>query len=187
LRTATLVGVLLAAVAAGCAKPTTIHVPIAPPGKPLTDLRSGLSSPVAAVRRESAWALAGMRKPDRDLIVSIEGLLDDPVQEVRYAGAWVLGHVSSGRYFDAAPVPEIDRPDYPLEAFRKQITGTVLVEVLVGEFGEIAHAEVRESIPELDAAALACVHRWKFSPARRQDRAVAALVQVPLSFAMVNR
>ncbi len=187
MKAAARVGLLLAAVAAGCAKPTTIHVPIAPPTKPLPELRPGLSSQVAEVRRESAWALAGVRKPDKDLIVSIEKLLNDPAEEVRYAGAWVLGHLSSDRYFDTAPVPEVVRPEYPLEAFRKRITGTVLVEVLVGESGEIAHAEVRESIPELDAAALACVHRWKFSPAKWHNRAVAVLVQAPVSFAMVNR
>src|SRR5206468_12921557 len=124
--------------AAGCAKPATIHVPIPPPGKPVAELRAGLSSPAAEIRRESAWALAGLRKPDKSLIVALERLLHDPVREVRYAGAWVLGHLGRHRNFDTAPVPEAVRPEYPLEAFRKRITGTVLVEVLVGESGEIA-------------------------------------------------
>jgi TonB family protein len=164
-----------------------MQVAIPPPGKPVAELRAGLSSPAVEIRRESAWALAGVRKPEKSLIVSLDQLLDDPSQEVRYAGAWALGHLSQDRYFDTAPVPYPVRPEYPLVAFRKQITGTVLVEVLVGEFGEIAHAEVRESVPELDAAALACVHRWKFLPAKRKHHTVAVLVQVPVSFGMVSR
>ena len=187
LRAASRTGVLLLLVAAACAKPATIHIPIPRPGKPVSELQAGLASPAAETRRASAWALAGVRKPEKSLIASLEQLLDDPAQEVRYAGAWVVGHLSPRRYFDTAPVPEPVRPEYPLAAFRKQVTGTVLVEVLVGESGEIAYAEVRESIPDLDAAALACVHRWKFMPAKRQSHTVAALVQVPVSFAMVNR
>jgi TonB family protein len=187
LRAANRTGALLLLVAAACAKPATIHVSIPRPGKPVSELRAGLSSPAAETRRESAWALAGVYKPEKSLIESLEQLLDDPAQEVRYAGAWVLGHLNPGLYFDTAPVPKPVRPEYPLAAFRKQVTGTVLVEVLVGESGEIAYAEVRESIPELDAAALTCVHRWKFLAAMRGNRTVAALVQVPVSFAMVNR
>jgi TonB family protein len=188
LRAANRVGVVvLLMVGAGCAKPATTYVPIPPPSRPVADLRADSSSPVAQVRRESAWALAGVPKPKKDLIASLEHLLEDPAQEVRYAGAWALGHLSPHQYFDTAPVPEAVRPEYPPAAFRKRITGTVLVEVLVGEAGKIAHAEVRESIPELDAAALACVHRWKFRPAERKGRPVAVLVQAPISFAMVNR
>ena len=131
LRVATRTGVLLLAIAAGCAKPATMQVAIPPPGKPVAELRAGLSSPAVEIRRESAWALAGVRKPEKSLIVSLDQLLDDPSQEVRYAGAWALGHLSQDRYFDTAPVPYPVRPEYPLVAFRKQITGTVLVEVLV--------------------------------------------------------
>jgi TonB family protein len=187
LRVPSRVAIVLLMLGAGCARPATTYIPIPPPSKPLADLYTDLSSPVAQVRRESAWALTGVRKPRKDLIASLEQLLEDPVQEVRYAAAWVLGHLSSHRYFETAPVPEAVRPEYPLAAFRKRITGTVLVEVLVGEGGEIAHAEVRESIPELDDEALACVHRWKFQPAKRQNRPVAVVVQAPISFAMVNR
>jgi TonB family protein len=49
------------------------------------------------------------------------------------------------------------KPEYPREAFNKKVAGTVILEILIGEEGEVAHAEVRKSVAGLDAAALACI------------------------------
>ena len=73
-------------------------------------------------------------------------------------------------------------PSYPEAAFKKKVEGTVLVEILIGEEGEVAHAEIRRSIRYLDEAALACVREWQFEPARRGERPVATVAHVPVAF-----
>ena len=69
---------------------------------------------------------------------------------------------------------------YPRELLER--LGGFDEDVLVGEDGNVAHAEVRESIPLLDAAALACIERWTFSPALRHGQPVAQLAKAPVAF-----
>lgn len=175
-----LVAPLLALVVAACAKPKpeAAHVPMPSPRKPVAELVAALSASDPEARRQAAWALAGAGRVDDKAIASLEPLLHDQAQGVRYAAAWALGHIGRHRYYDVEPVPTPMRPQYPAEAFRRHITGTVTLEVLIGEAGEVAHAEVRESIPELDAAAVDCVHQWKFRPAVRQGNPIAVMAAV---------
>ena len=56
------------------------------------------------------------------------------------------------------------------------------MEALIGEDGEVAHVRVRESVPQLDAAALEAVRKWKFEPMRTGDTVQATVIQLPLSF-----
>jgi TonB family protein len=58
----------------------------------------------------------------------------------------------------------------------------VMVDFLIGEEGEVAHAEIRRSIPQLDAAALACVRRWEFEPMRVAGVPRATLARAPVKF-----
>jgi TonB family protein len=58
----------------------------------------------------------------------------------------------------------------------------VLLEVLIGEAGEVAYARIRESVPQLDAAALDSVRRWKFEPMRIGDAVQATVIHLPLTF-----
>jgi protein TonB len=46
----------------------------------------------------------------------------------------------------------------------------------------VVRARVIRSIPLLDAAALAAVNDWVFSPAVKHGRAVATLAHAPVSF-----
>jgi protein TonB len=73
-------------------------------------------------------------------------------------------------------------PEYPEDAFRRKTRGTVLVDILLGEAGEVAHAKVRLKVPGLDEAALACVRRWQFDPATEAGRPVAFFAHVPVRF-----
>jgi len=85
--------------------------------------------------------------------------------------------------YDRAPRPiKITKPQYPQEAFVKKIEGTVLVEILIDRRGRVVRAQVLESIPLLDAAALETVKQWIFSPAIKDGRAVATVVNVPVGF-----
>jgi protein TonB len=110
---------------------------------------------------------------------------DDPVQKVREAAAWALGHVGFGDMtpYDEGPRPTlISRPRYPQAAYDKRVEGTVEVEILIGEAGNVAHADIRKSIPELDQAAVDCVRVWTFEPARRDGKPVAAVATAPVTF-----
>ena len=89
--------------------------------------------------------------------------------------------------FDQPPKPiKLQRPKYPKNAFAKGIEGTVLVEFVVDNRGRVSQTLVLESVPELDAAALACVKKWTFQPARKAGLPVATLLHAPVLFRIVR-
>ncbi len=88
-----------------------------------------------------------------------------------------------GQEYDLAPIPmEIAEPRYPAAARERGIHGTVLVEFVIDTSGGVASARVLQSIPELDAAAIACVRSWRFKPALRAGRAVEVTARAPVRF-----
>jgi TonB family protein len=109
---------------------------------------------------------------------------------VRYAAAWALGHLRPSSP-ESKPddgttsqpkVIRLARPQYPGAAFDAKVQGTVLVDLLIGEDGEVAHAEVRRSIPGLDAAALECVRNWTFEPMRFAGAPRVTVARAPVTF-----
>jgi TonB family protein len=85
--------------------------------------------------------------------------------------------------YDSPPRPKrITRPEYPRAAEPKKLEGTVLVEILIDSHGRVVRARVLTSVPGLDEAALACVHKWTFEPARKNGKAVATIAQAPIVF-----
>lgn len=162
-------------------------VPVPPPARPVGELLAGLQDADAGVRAASAWALAGAGTVEADVFRALAAARDDPDAEVRKSVAWALGHVETGLQgdvpVDVPPQPvRITRPRYPLKAFDRHIEGTVTVTFLIDERGTVAHAEVRRSIPELDAAALACVRQWQFQPATRKGRPEPIVATAPVTF-----
>jgi TonB family protein len=90
--------------------------------------------------------------------------------------------------FDEPPmILEAARPNYPEEAFYNRIEGTVEIRFVVDEKGRVTEPTVVKSIPGLDKAALDCVEKWKFKPARKQGRPVKASAQAPISFRIGDR
>ncbi|MFT4178935.1 MAG: energy transducer TonB [Thermomonas sp.] len=76
-------------------------------------------------------------------------------------------------------------PAYPRNALRQNITGTVLLQVIVGIDGRPLEVTVHQSSGnrELDAAAKAQVlKRWSFRPATLNGQAVQAVGLVPIEF-----
>ncbi len=84
------------------------------------------------------------------------------------------------------PVPlvltKVD-PTYPPEALQQGVSGTVIVELIIDEKGQVASAELVRSIPLLDEAALAAVRQWTFEVTRVDGRPVRVRHLVPLTFA----
>lgn len=76
------------------------------------------------------------------------------------------------------------KPDYPHASRRLREEGKVLLRVRVSAAGHAESVEVKHTsgFPRLDQAAEEAVKRWRFVPARRGDEAVAAWVQVPITF-----
>lgn len=78
-------------------------------------------------------------------------------------------------------------PNYPKRALQQRLTGTVLLQVLVGTDGRPLEVTVMQSSGhrELDEAARAQVlKRWSFQPATRNGQAVQAIGMVPIEFAL---
>jgi protein TonB len=103
----------------------------------------------------------------------------------------VVGGTGTGPALLPVPVPNPDqpprplritRPEYPHDAFVRKVEGVVVVEILIDDQGKVCRARVVQSVPLLDAAALAAVWSWSFAPARHQGRPVAALARAPVTF-----
>jgi periplasmic protein TonB len=74
-------------------------------------------------------------------------------------------------------------PVYPHEAFVTKVQGTVVLEILIDARGRVADARVVQTLtPALDAAALAAVRQWTFTPAFRRGRPVAMWARAPVEF-----
>lgn len=80
------------------------------------------------------------------------------------------------------------KPVYPATSRRLGEQGKVLLRVLVGAAGLAEKVELKlgSGFARLDQAALEAVGRWRFVPARRGEQAVAAWVQVPVTFQLDN-
>lgn len=87
--------------------------------------------------------------------------------------------------FDAAYLDN-PRPIYPAVSRQEGEEGTVLLRVRVLPSGLPEQVELARSsgFDRLDKAARSTVMRWRFTPARQGDQAIAAWVQVPISFSL---
>jgi TonB family protein len=187
-------GIALAALA-GCVTaqrkpPEAIPVPVPPPTMPLPLLLQSLTSPESSARAAAAWQLARVKEAQQEVLSTLEGLRTDPDRSVRYAVAWALGHLRPPAETQAPsdvnhtpPRPKrITRPRYPDAAYRAKVEGTVVVALLIGEEGEVAHVEILLSVPALDDAALACVRQWQFEPMRVAGVPRATIGHAPVAF-----
>jgi len=75
-------------------------------------------------------------------------------------------------------------PNYPDEARRQHVEGTVLLQALVGKDGNVHDTRVLHSIPALDSAAVAAVRQWHFKPATSEGKPIAVWVAVPVKFSL---
>jgi TonB family protein len=69
-------------------------------------------------------------------------------------------------------------PDVPPAARKGRVRGTVVLVAVIEANGDLGAVEVVRGAPfGLTDAAIACVHRWKFEPARGKDGKPVAVVQ----------
>jgi len=78
-------------------------------------------------------------------------------------------------------------PAYTDEARSEGIEGTMVVEALVDENGNVFAADVVESLDEnLDAITIAAVRNWTFKPATEKGDAVMKVVRIPINFNLID-
>ena len=103
-------------------------------------------------------------------------------------GAGLSSGVSGGSVAssDAGGAAYLDnpKPEYPPQARKMGMEGTVLLNVLVSREGRTLKIEIVKSSGHdiLDRAAAQAVERWRFVPARRGNVVLEQWVQVPLTF-----
>jgi protein TonB len=97
----------------------------------------------------------------------------------------VIGGTGDGPVLDYDQPPRVlkqTKPIYPQEAFVKKIEGVVELEVIIDASGRVQVRSIIHSVPVLDAAAMATVKQWLFSPAIKNGRSVATVARIPVSF-----
>jgi protein TonB len=97
----------------------------------------------------------------------------------------VIGGTGDGPVLDYDQPPRLIKnvkPQYPQDAFIKKIEGTVEIEITIDTTGRVVNARIIHSIPLLDAAAVATVKQWVFSPAMKGGRPVTTIARAPVAF-----
>jgi TonB family protein len=88
-----------------------------------------------------------------------------------------------GQTYDQMPVPtNAPPPVYPEFAREAQITGKVVLQVLVDEVGRVQRVVVVQSVAGLDAVSIDAVKKWTFAPALKNGIPVAAWTELPFDF-----
>lgn len=89
--------------------------------------------------------------------------------------------------FDIPPkAKRLAKPKYPRTAFGNRVEGTVIVELMIDAKGKVTEARIIQSVPELDDAALECVKKWRFEPAKKAGKPVAAVANAPIRFRIIR-
>jgi TonB family protein len=180
------------------ADPATIATPLTlpPPSRSVSVLAGELESPSAERRVEAARELAGARAIPEPVWRAVNRLAaEDPDRAVRIAAdrtrhLLVIRGVRTGIVdtYDVGPRPlKTEPPRLPQEALQRRISGVVRVLVLIDERGRVADAEVVESIPVLDEAALKCIRKAEFAPATRDGEPVPTYAVAPIRFSLTTR
>jgi TonB family protein len=183
---------LLLAIPEGASITCAVKVPIPPPHQPVPDLLAQLESPAPGERVDAVTQLAGATILPDDLRATLLNLARNDVDEgVRVAAErtnsvlhWrgVLAQMKTKRTGRPPKPIRITRPEYPRAAFINRLQGTVKVLLVIDERGNVAHAEILESISGLDWAALTTVRQWKFQPAEVNGRPVMTGAIAPVAF-----
>jgi protein TonB len=73
-------------------------------------------------------------------------------------------------------------PEYPDIARASRVEGLVIIEAIIGVDGRVRNARVLRSHPLLDAAALAAVRAWEYTPTLLNGKPTAVLMTVTVVF-----
>lgn len=75
-------------------------------------------------------------------------------------------------------------PAYPAEAIKQDISGSVFLEAIINQQGEIRKLRVLGGDPLLSAAAVDAVQQWRYRPTLLNGNAVEVISQIEVIFAL---
>ena len=75
-------------------------------------------------------------------------------------------------------------PQYPVDALQAKVQGEVVLDVVVDATGVPTDVQVSQSVPMLDAAAIAAVRQWRYEPTLMNGVAVPVVMTVTLGFTL---
>lgn len=79
------------------------------------------------------------------------------------------------------------QPTYPYEMRKQGISGQVVVQFVVDQYGNVRDAfAVSSTQHEFEAPAVQAVSKWRFRPGRRGGRDVATRMEIPIVFTLDN-
>jgi len=76
------------------------------------------------------------------------------------------------------------QPDYPPVAKQLRIQGTVELQLLVAETGEVSKVDIVSGNPMLTGPSAQAVKRWKFKPFVENGKPIRVLAPVTIDFKM---
>jgi protein TonB len=97
------------------------------------------------------------------------------------------GYFAGGDYEAVEENPvliQLPKPEYPQIARVAGVEGVVLLQLLIGEDGNVKDVRVLDGPEMLREAAVAAAKLGRFKPAQNQHRPVEAWVQVPMRFSL---
>lgn len=75
-------------------------------------------------------------------------------------------------------------PEYPDFARRSKVEGVVILEAVINERGAIERVKVLKSEPLLNAAAIAAVKEWRYTPTLLNGTPVSVLMTITINFTL---
>lgn len=92
---------------------------------------------------------------------------------------------------DKLPMEEIskDYPEYPSEAKKNQIEGTVVLKYVIGTNGRVKDVEVIDHGPDttFDDAAVSAIRRWRFRPMIKDGKRIEVVHELAVNFELIRR
>jgi periplasmic protein TonB len=76
------------------------------------------------------------------------------------------------------------RPLYPDIAREARVQGTVVLEAVLDRGGRVSQLRILESVPLLDAAAIAAVRQWQYTPSTLHGIPVEVLMTITVTFTL---
>jgi len=77
-----------------------------------------------------------------------------------------------------------DQPEYPREAKKFRIQGTVKLEAVIGKQGQVKSIEVIDGHPLLTPTAVESVKKWRYKPTILQGKPVEVATQIHVRFGL---
>ncbi len=93
--------------------------------------------------------------------------------------------IPGGNVLESKLIRRID-PVYPEIAHKARVSGTVILQVVVDEEGNVSEIKVLQGHPLLIDAAVSAVRKWKYSPTLLNGEPVSVTAAVTVIFKLVR-